>query len=172
MPNDNSNSSQTAEDQEILLSMKNASLVALPWLLFQQDILKEAKKTIENEDHPVRNLISQFAKTAYCSQLGLRIALQNRPLGKLLAKIGEPLDAMQSKSADANGGKTSKFAESAMEFVESYEAVLHATVEEVRKKTGKHPSTNCEDPAEMAAPSKKPAKSKKSASRGRKPRAF
>ena len=161
MSNDSSKKPEPAEVQENLISMKNVGLVALPWLLFQQDMVKEVKKVIENEDHPIRGLFSQLGKTAYNSQMGAQIALRNRPAGKSIIEASEPLGKAQVQLKEAFDNRRENLAESAMSLVEFYEIVLDATVDAVREKTGKYSGASKGKSPETAAASEKQAAPKK-----------
>ncbi len=136
MPSNGSDKPERDRDRDSLLSMKNVGLVVLPWLQYQQDVLKEARKVVDDEKHPLWYWFYRLGNVAAGTQVGVRKILRDRPQGDFFIQLGAPILDSQKRLIDAVEAKNKKIAKSAAEYVDLYEAILDAAVKEVSKKTG------------------------------------
>jgi hypothetical protein len=137
MADDRADRAEDFAGLESLINMKNVGLVVLPWLKYQQNVLDEARNVIDDEDHPVRHLFRRFATTAYGSQIGLQMALRDTRRGTFLLQLSELLTHAQMELAEIVQRRGKTLTAPARAFVDSYEELLGATIEEVERKTGK-----------------------------------
>lgn len=116
------------EPNENLISMKNLSLLALPWLGLQKSMIQSVKKA--NAELPHQPVL----KALVGSQVGLMMIMKQRRLSKALVEKFAPNPADAGKRMQKIGKKADAFALRSNEFLESYEVILDATIEELKRK--------------------------------------
>lgn len=128
MPNNEMAETEDTKRSEDLISMKNLSLLVLPWLGLQKTMIQSVKKA--NTELPHEPVL----KALMGSQVGLMMIMKQRRLGQALVERVAPNPEDASKKMQKIGKRAEAFARRSNEFLESYEVVLDATIEELKRK--------------------------------------